>query len=255
VLRHSQSNTENPDVTDVTDSFRDTDNAAFFEAAVAELGDTDGVGLIGLVGSCDLPGVAMRRAQSILRWDRRPSLWSHAFLIVEPIRNGDAEIREVAVHSRSGQFPEPAYNAVTKARLSHYASPRVDANVALLSVRMTEEERAAVVARAVEDPNLDRLRFDLFETLGYWQAYLWTRGTPNPLEQGIPVHSSALVEYCFEAIALDLTPGANDRNSAPEHLWNSARWWSEEFGELNRQIRGRYVLRDQHCTVLNPGEA
>ena len=21
------------------------------------------------------------------------------------------------------------------------------------------------------------------------------------------------------------TPGANDRNSAPEHLWNSARWW------------------------------
>jgi hypothetical protein len=41
--------------------------------------------------------------------------------------------------------------------------------------------------------------------------------------------SSALIEYCFEEIRLDLSPATSERNSAPEHLWNSARWWTREF--------------------------
>ena len=248
MLRHSNSAEENPDVRDVTETFKDQSNAAFFEAAIGELGEHGGLALIGLVGSCDLPGVTLRRAQSILRWDRRPSLWSHAFLIVED------GIREVALHSRAGHFPEPADNAITKATLDHYNNSTVDPNVAILSVRMTADEATAVAERATEQPNLERLRYDLFETLGYWQAYMWTRGTANPLEQGVPMAASALVEYCFEALQVDLTPGANDRNSAPEHLWNSARWWTDAFGEFDRPISGRAVIRDPHCRVLGPGE-
>ena len=246
MLRHSQSDTENPNVVDWTDRYRDSDNTKFFADAVADLSEHDGLGLIGLVGSSDLPGVALRRAQSILRWDRRPSLWSHAFLLT-----GGGELREVALYSRAGHFPEPADNAITPATLAHYAG---DPNIALLAVKMDEDEAKRVTARATETPNLERLRYDLFETLGFWQAYLWTRGTPNPLEQGVPNHSSAMVEYCFEEIQLDLTPGANDRNSAPEHLWNGARWWSEAFGEFDRPISGRYAVRDRHCAVLGPGE-
>jgi hypothetical protein len=249
MLRHSQSDTHNPDVIDWTDSHAAGDNATFFRDAIEELSDRDGLGLIGLVGSADLPGVALRRAQSILRWDRRPSLWSHAFLLT-----GSGEIREVTLYSRAGHFPEPADNAITPATLAHYGNPRLDPNLALLQVRMDAEEAERVVARATEDPNLERLRYDLFETLGFWQAYLWTRGTPNPLEQGVPNHSSAMVEYCFEEIQLDLSPGASERNSAPEHLWNGARWWSKEFGEFDRPIAGRYVIRDPRCSVLDPGE-
>ena len=249
MLRHSQSETQNPDVIDWTDSHAAGDNAAFFRDAIADLSEHDGLGLIGLVGSSDLPGVAMRRAQSILRWDRRPSLWSHAFLCV-----GGGAIREVALHSRAGHFPEPADNAITPATLEHYGNRQLDPNLALLAVKMDAEEARRVTARATDSPNLERLRYDLFETLGFWQAFLWTRGTPNPLEQGVPNHSSSMVEYCFEEIQLDLTPGANDRNSAPEHLWNGARWWSDAFGEFDRPITGRYLLRDQRCAVLGPGE-
>jgi hypothetical protein len=243
VLRHSSSDEENPDVIDVTDTYEAEDNTRFFAEATRELGGP--VALIGLVGSSDLPGVALRRAQSILRWDRRPSLWSHVFLLV------DDGVREVTLHSRAGCFPEPADNAITKATLAHYAK---DPNVALLKVSMSEEEAARVAERATTRPNLERLRYDLFETLGFWQAFLWTRGTANPLEQGVPMAASALIEYCFEAIQLDLTPGANDRNSAPEHLWNSARWWTDAFGEFGRSLSGRAVIRDRHCRVLGPGE-
>ncbi|MBE2319650.1 hypothetical protein DVA67_027020 [Solirubrobacter sp. CPCC 204708] len=243
MLRHSNSAEQNPDVKDVTDTYAEEDNTRFFAEATDQLGGPRA--LIGLVGACDLPGVALRRAQSILRWDRRPSLWSHAFLVV------DDGIREVTLHSRAGHFPEPADNAITPGTLDLYER---DPNVALLKVSMSDEEAAAVAHRAVKEPNLERLRYDLFEALGFWQAYLWTRGTANPLEQGIPMAASALIEYCFEAIQLDLTPGANDRNSAPEHLWNGARWWTDAFGEFGRKIEGRAVIRDRHCRVLGPGE-
>lgn len=227
------------------------DNLAFFAEAIAELDAGDGgLGLIGLVGQRDLPGVALRRAQSVLRWDRRPSLWSHAFLITGGL-DGDAAavpIREVAFHSRTGAFPEPGRNAVTDATLGHYTL-RADANVALIKVAGDAE---AVVARATDDVNAERLRYDLFATLGYWQAYLWTRGTRNPLEEGIPMYNASFVEFCFEAIGVDLTPAASEHNSAPEHLWNSARWWKDEFARFEHPISARYVIRDPHCGVLDP---
>ena len=258
MLRHSQSETQNPSVEDWSERYQEADNLAFFADALRSLELAHGgLAAIGLVGHRDLPGVALRRAQSVLRWDRRPSLWSHAFLMVEAL-DGEARelaIREVPLHSRAGHFPEPADNAITPATLGVYADPRRDPNVAVLAVRMTDAEAAEVAGRATERPNLERLRYDLFETLGFWQAYLWTRGTPNPLEAGVPMAASSMVEYCYEAIRLDLTPGANDRNSAPEHLWNGARWWNEAFGEFDRPIHGRYVVRDRGCSVLDPDEA
>ena len=70
----------------------------------------------------------------------------------------------------------------------------------------------------------------------------------------MPKAASALVEYCFEEIQLDLTPGANDRNSAPEHLWNGARWWSEAFGEFDRPIHGPLRGPRPALPVLGPDE-
>jgi hypothetical protein len=131
----------------------------------------------------------------------------------------------------------------------------VDANAALLAVSASEGERGAVERRAMHEPNLDRLRYDLWQTLGVWQTYLWAAGgAPNPLEEGFPVASSAFLEYCFEAIQLDLAPAASERNSAPEHIWNTAVWWHQEFAKLGRTITGAFVLRDPRCTLLDPGE-
>jgi hypothetical protein len=65
---------------------------------------------IGLLGQRDLPGATLRRAQAILRWDLRPSLWSHVFLIAGGASTdiGEAHLREVTIHSRGGASPEPA---------------------------------------------------------------------------------------------------------------------------------------------------
>jgi hypothetical protein len=265
MIRHSGQDDSPSDrdlLTDQAGELAAGDNLAFFAAALERLHAPDvdlGAGgtnvVIGLVGQRDLPGVALRRAQAPLRWDRRPSLWSHAFLLVDPPAGGDAvartPVREVVLLSRSGLFPEPEDNAVSDATLATYASREIDANVALVAISMSAAEGASVRERATVKPNLDRLRYDFFATLGVWQSWLWTRGTANPLEAGFPLYSSAFVEYCFEGIPLDMSPGASDRNSAPEHLWNAARHWSKAFEKWGHPISYASCIRDPDCAVLS----
>ena len=262
MIRHSGQD-KNPRVLNLTGSYEDKDNLSFFAEAPEQL--TEGTwdlgparAWIGLLGQRDLPGVALRRAQAELRWDRRPSLWSHAFVFLAPPTGGDSvatlPIAEVALHSRAGHFPEPAENAVTGGPLSMYEDPLRDANAALIAVGMSPDQLKAVQERAEHRRNLDRLRYDLWTALGVWQTYLWSAGAPNPLREGFPVFSSAFVEYCFEAIELDLSPGASERNSAPEHLWNAARFWPAAFSERGHEIAAACVIRDPHCGVLSPQE-
>lgn len=259
MIRHSGATEPSPRVHDLTaDHRRQSTNRRFFEAALRYLGGEDSARIvIGLLGQRDLPGVALRRAQAITRWDLRPSLWSHAFLLVDPSPDEPlaALAYEVSLHPRTGVFPEPARNAVTATPLRLYDDARVDANVALLGVPLDDAQAAAVAARAVDDPNLDRLRYDFWQSLGVWQTYLWSAGAaPNPLREGFPVSSSALIEYCFEAVQLDLAPATSERNSAPEHLWNAARWWDRAYTDLEQPISGCYVVRDPNCGLLDPTE-
>jgi hypothetical protein len=106
-----------------------------------------------------------------------------------------------------------------------------------------------------EDPNLDRIRYNFWDALGIWQSYFWSFGLRgNPLRDGCPIPAAAFVEYCFEALALDITPGASERNSAPEHLWNTGKFWYDAYAEKDHVIAGQYVLRDIGCSVLSRDE-
>jgi hypothetical protein len=250
----------NKELNDVTEEFSGRDNMSFFRAAFSKLGSkSTGTGqiFIGFVGSRDLPGVALRRAQSILRWDIRPSLWSHTFILTSDSLSASASnpvIYHVPFDTRSADFPAPEKNAVTKSRLEIFADPKRDANVALVSVSLPSDD-VAKVAKRCEDPNLDRIRYNFWDTLGVWQSYFWSFGLrTNPLRDGCPIPSASFIEYCFEALALDITPGASERNSAPEHLWNAAKFWYQAYATKNHAVTGRYALRDMGCALMSADE-
>ena len=272
---HHSSERPNPDLEDCSDRYAERTNTEFLADALTWVESRVGNearGAIILLGQRDLPGVALRRAQSVLRRYRRPSLWSHALLLTQGVDEvgGDTAAlaaREVTLFSRAGVFPEPEFNAVTDVALGDYDDPTVDANVAVLGVRMRPEQNERLLARTADaGVNEDRLRYDLWELLGLWQSFLWTRGTRNPLEEGVPMFNAAFVAYCYEAIGLDVTPGASERHAAPEHIWNGARFWSSEYrwhmdaegqtveapeGETESPIVGFFCLRDPNCAVLD----
>lgn len=271
-MRHSGSVTSNPNLIDWTNEYRDKDNLRFFADALVALG-RQGVGngglmAIGLLGQRDIPGVTLRRAQSVLRWDLHPSRWSHAFLIVESVQSGQpgseqvaadqvasATILELALHPRTGKFPLPENNGVSQATLGLYRDPTIEANAALLAVTMSDGEAQSLAERA-RLFNIDRVRYNLWDMLGIWHGYLWAFGErPNPLREGVPIPTSAYLEMVFEGLGIDLTPGTSERNSAPEHIWNGVRWWHQAFEAQNRPVAGYYVTRDPGCTLAGTDDA
>ena len=60
----------------------------------------------------------------------------------------------------------------------------------------------------------------------------------------------------FEAIGLDLVPSASERNSAPEHIWNAAKWWHQQSHidhddiESAYEMTGCYAIRDNGCSLV-----
>ena len=265
IMRHSGKNEANEGLVDLTDKYAgtDKDNLDFFFDALQRL-DDQGVGnkgkmVIGLVGERDLMGVALRQAQSVVRFDGRPSKWSHAFLIADETPKDRAELAntmvyEVTMHPRSGELPDPNSNGLTIGKLGNYVSPKVTANVALIAVKMTDEEAKKVSEQAVH-PNRDRARYNLWNSLCVWQGYYWAQGhRPNPLEEGFPIFSSSYIEYAFEALDLDVTPSASERNSAPDHLYNAAKYWNENMIDLNHPMFGYLLVRDPGCAVLYQDE-
>ena len=251
---------------------RNRSNTTFFTDALKtmrEQGVGDGAFAIGLVGSSDLPGICLRQAQSVLRVDRRPSFWSHAFIITEPWDGksppGRLPIAEVPFFARNGEFPEPANNAVIRTTtLGHYLDRRRDPNVGLFAVASPENGvlkplsagSCEIVRRAVNDPNLDRERYDFWDGLGVWQQYFWSgEQLPNPTLAGHPIPSTSFIEMLYEQIGVDLTPAASERNSAPEHIWTSIRWWLQQDVQAHRGVDGTvvagcYVIRDEGAATL-----
>jgi hypothetical protein len=287
-MRRSIAEQANSSVDNLSDWGQERSNLEFFAKALRALrrrGASAGEFVIGLVGSRDLPGISLRRAQAVLRDDRRPSYWSHAFVITadwdgkSPV--AELPLAEVPFHPRSGEFPEPARNAVLRStQLRHYADARVDANLALFSLCLPQaaavaasarrrggskpfcaldEERRKVLRAALADPNLDRDRFDFWRELAIWQQYFWSgEQTPNPSAAGHPLPAASFIEYLFEQIGVDLTPSASALNSAPEHLWTSFRWWLQAEVQAERgldatEVCGCFLIRDSGASVLPAG--
>ena len=259
-MRSSGATDRNPALQDQSAKYSGAGNLQFFGDALAELHGPGGSEVdlmaIGFVGSRDIPGVALRNAQAILRWDLRPSLWSHVFLVSDETAGGPdvsgVNILEVPIFPRTGKFPQPERNGVQEGTLGMYADSDLDANVALIAVSMDSTEAQLVQSRA-RNYNADRVRVNLWELLGSWQGYVWANGqSANPLRDGFPIPSALYVEMAFEAIALDLTPGASERNSSPEHIWSGAVWWHDSLEKAQQKtISGAYVIRDRGCSLVD----
>jgi len=226
---------------------------------------------IGLIGEYGMIGYGVRRAQELLRFDRTPSYWSHAFLFYDEIPADAKAIRspskspviwESSVDLVGGPIPQARMvNGVGPRPLADYAYARYNVlkhhcvpNVAVVVFALSEEEIQQILDRA-SSPNTDRLRYDFLGVLGTWLAYLLNRASmPNPLSQGDAVYCSAYVQMAYEAIGLDLSIGAHQRNTAPEHIWQAAKWYHDVFSQVGFPVAGYWCVRDPTAQLLPAGK-
>jgi hypothetical protein len=279
-------------VTDMNKRFAKRDNADFYAEVARQIAalakkrpaseDTvgftaDGIGSIGLIGEYGHIGYGLRTAQRHIRVGRDPSYWSHAFLVHSPLSVDADEIRNpgsapwiaestLEPSDLGSRFLE--VNGVAPRRLSDYAKAQFDLrephcvpNVAVIAVGMTTTELQRVMERA-DDPAVNRLHFDMAGLLGMWYGFLTNQADkPNPLTLGHAIFNSAYIQLAFDAADIDLFPGATVRNTAPDHLWQTANYLSTLLKYIDattkrpqpRPIHAWYCVREPSAVVFPSG--
>lgn len=276
-------------VADLTEQFRDEDNAAFLAKVASELStlqpanehdprhSAGGEMAIGLIGGYGLMGYGLRRSQEILRLDRGPSYWSHAFLFngglnadAQQLRGPSSPWLLECTFRPSAQVSDALYrDGVMPRRLAEYSTARFDwncansiPNFAVISIGLTDSELKSIRAAALT-PEAARQHLGLVSLAGQWFQYLCDKGEiRNPLTLGKPVHSAAYVQMAYSAASIDLAPGASQNTVAPEHFWGLAKHLQHMSlyrapgtnALLPRPLRIWTCIRDPHC-VIRPVDA
>jgi len=265
----------NPNLHDLTPDFKQKNNSAFFaevRTRLDALGRNDprfshgGRAAVGLIGEYGLIGMTVRNAQRIIRLDRQPSSWSHAFLFYDPISADPAVNRsprrspwiwESSLEPSDRFRKIVAWDGVGPRRLSDYHQARFRLfnahsvpNVAVIVFGLQDDERKRVLDRA-DNPNVDQLRYDLLGVLGTWYAYITNQASqPNPLALGNAIYCSAYVQLAYEAAGIDLALGAHQHNTSPEHIWQTARYFSVPYEKQGNPVHGWFCVRDPYGGLL-----
>lgn len=208
-------------------------NLQFF-AAVAEQIEPELPAIL-LAGGADYASWTVRCQQGVVRFDRRPSDFSHAALICRwakpPEQSWGVEIDPICVPA-SEQRPEHA--GVTAFRCKDYADRSAWPNLAVIQVAGVSAEPIVSAAR---EPLREGLRYSLWPWLAAWRAFaLAPEAGPHPLLTRVPHPGAALVALAYEAAEVTLVPAATDFQHCPELLWANAKHWGESVGEHGVRI-------------------
>jgi hypothetical protein len=201
--------------------------------AVKEMktGGSDKWTYIVLLGGSDSMSFRLRVAQSHLRRDMLPSMWSNAILV--ELTDGDvANARAVHVPLMQPAGPEfsPRTNGVVEQALADFDDPGRFPNVALIALPIPQAE----VLANVEKFKKSRSTLDALEHILRWLAFAWGAArTPNPLHENYGLPSACMLETVCAAAKFDLTPGLESRAACPEAIWVSALYWQDYFSKFN----------------------
>jgi hypothetical protein len=219
-----------------------TRNAEFFAAVAKKIGKVRPAIL--LVGAADFASWTVRVQQAVMRFDRRPSDYSHAALLcawdlAQPERSWGLELDAVRV-AASAQRPE--HGGVTPFRISDYLDDDAFPNLAVIDVPPVERGSHRAIVEAARRPMRDAVRFPLLRWLAAWRAFVTApEAMSHPLLNRIPHPGAGFVAMAYEAAEVTLIPGAVDMQHCPELLWANAKHWGEAVGANVRIYR---LLRD-----------
>jgi hypothetical protein len=183
-------------------------------------------GLIGLVGTNDFIGLAIREAQSLITKDKKPSLWSHCFIL------GDLRLNLRGPKGSKTRSPyifesdlkinlvEPEVrNGAQENWIGKWCVKKVK-HAAIIDFGLSDDERDNVLATALQLVD-EQIRYPVQELLGTWWAIITGKQwLPNPLKDPRrAMYCSAFVRYCYQQAKKDFLGSEVDvSNTAPENI-------------------------------------
>jgi hypothetical protein len=182
-------------------------------------------GVIGLVGTRDTIGLAIRAAQKEITGDRSASLWSHCFICgeVRPDRRGQGnEITKSPYIFESDLVIKPLAsqfrNGAQENWIGKWCGESVE-HAAAINFSLSADEKECILATSLQLVD-DQVVYPVHELLGTWFAIIMHKQwLPNPLDTPHALYCSAFVRHCYREAGRDfLSDGVDITNTAPEDI-------------------------------------
>jgi hypothetical protein len=166
-------------------------------------------GIIGLVGTRDAIGRAIREAQREMTGDGKASLWSHCFIFgelrldrrgPEGTKNKSPYIFESDLEVNL--FKPQLRNGAQENWIGKWCKKTVE-NAAVIDFGLSEDQRDDVLATALQLID-EQVLYPIQELLGTWLAIVTKKQwLPNPLDDPHAMYCSAFVRYCYKEAGRD----------------------------------------------------
>jgi len=182
-------------------------------------------GLIAVVGTNDAIGLAIREAQKEITTDKKPSLWSHCFILGEMrfdlngtnnTKMKSPYIFESDLHVNL--FEPQVRNGAQENWIGKWCSDEVE-NAALIDFQISADKTDTVLATALQLVD-EQVLYSIKDLIGTWLAVTTLKQwLPNPLHDEHAMYCSAFVRWCYQQSEVDFIDNAIDVfNTTPEDV-------------------------------------
>ncbi|MGO9013384.1 MAG: hypothetical protein ACLQF0_00235 [Dissulfurispiraceae bacterium] len=182
-------------------------------------------GLIGLVGTKDAVGLAIRDAQRAITSDHSPSLWSHCFIMgdLRLDRHGPGKSVTKSPYLFESDlkinFFEPQVrNGAQENWIGKWSDSKVE-NAAAIDFGLADDQLHQVLATALELVD-EQVLYPIQELMGTWFSIITKKQwQENPMNDPHATYCSGFVRYCYKEAGRDFL--GNDipiTNTTPEDV-------------------------------------
>jgi len=188
-------------------------------------GDHYKPGVIAVVGTRDLIGMAIREAQRKVTLDGKASLWSHCFLLGElrwdrrgPIASKSQSVYLFESDLKVKPFSPQVRNGAQENWVGKWCSGDV-ANAAIIDFGLTDDQTKDVLATALQLVD-EQVLYPIGELLGTWWSIIAGRQwQENPLNDPHAMYCSSFVRNCYTKAGRDFMGKAiSVSNTTPEDV-------------------------------------
>jgi len=182
-------------------------------------------GIIGMVGTKDTIGIAIREAESAVTVNKKPSLWSHCFILGElrlDLRGpGGTKSKSPYLFESDlniNLFEPQLRNGAQENWIGKWCKEKVE-NAAVIDFGLSENEKDEVLATALQLVD-EQVSYPIHELFGTWWAIITKKQwLPNPFDDPHAMYCSAFARYCYKEAGKDfIGPEVSVSNTTPENI-------------------------------------
>lgn len=182
-------------------------------------------GRICIVGANDPVGLLIRNGQSRITPDKKPSKWSHTFIMGEQRddgrNDGSIYIYESDLHVSVAEWQ--VINGPQESRLVKWCNDTIE-HACVLGLNITPLEQKSILRIALELTGDEKMKYPVAELFGTLWAILTRRlSKKNIFDDKYAVQCSTFVRICYQVIGKDILTGSptDISNTSPEKIYQS----------------------------------